>query len=169
MEKLERLFKECIREVESLGIRPSKRIDSVKVNKRAKRRLGCCKKVLINMLPGFQIEIASRLLGGEELLIKEVLIHEILHTCKSCFNHGKTWKEYAEKVNNAYRYHVSRTADYSGTEEIYRYRIVCKNCGNVIFRIRKSQVVNAPENYRCGKCKGPLEAEEYKGASTTQR
>lgn len=161
MEKLERLFKKSLEEVEDLGIKPSKKIYSIKINTRAKKRLGCCKKVAINMIPGFCLEIASHLMDGDEDKIKQVIIHEILHTCKGCFNHGEKWKQYAEKVNKAYGYCISRTADYDASEEVYRYAIVCKNCGNVIYRIRKSKVISNPDDYRCGKCKGLLEVKKH--------
>lgn len=169
MEKLQRLFAEAMKEIEGLGIRPSTRIYDIKVNTRAKKRLGCCKKVSLNLIPGFQLEISSRLLDSGERQLKEVIIHEILHTCKGCFNHGKRWKAYAVLVNKAYGYHVSRTADCEGLEQAYRYEIICENCGNVFLRMRKSKVVRKPENYRCGKCKGSLEVKEYEKVLPAQK
>lgn len=79
---------------------------AVTVNTRAKRRLGCC----IYRDGMFYIEVAQRLLADDrQELLEETLVHELLHTCYGCQNHGKRWKSYAEKVYAALGYHVTRT------------------------------------------------------------
>ena len=59
----------------------------VRVMSRAKRRLGCC------FYHGgeYTIEVAARLLGQPGLL-RETLVHELLHTCPGCRDHGERWK-----------------------------------------------------------------------------
>ena len=78
-------LKDVIGEAHSLGIPLSDRIDDqVLINGRAKKRLGCCR-----MKDGsFRIEVSSVILEGGKPAIKEILAHEILHTCPGCQNHS---------------------------------------------------------------------------------
>ncbi|MGF6376381.1 putative SprT family Zn-dependent metalloprotease [Clostridiales Family XIII bacterium PM5-7] len=161
MDRLQRLYQSSLQEVQRLGIKPSRRIHGVIVNTRAKRRLGCCKRNRVHGIEGFQIEISANVMDCDEQQIKEVLIHEILHTCRGCFDHGKKWKLYAEMVSDAYGYHISRTKDAPEVQPDYQYEIRCKQCGSVFYRVRRSKVVVSPEDYRCGKCKGQLEVSAY--------
>lgn len=36
------------------------------------------------------------------------LLHELLHTVPGCFNHGKLWKLYANKLNKKYNLRITR-------------------------------------------------------------
>lgn len=51
--------------------------------------------------PVFRISI-SRRECGDDASIRNVLFHEVIHTCEGCFNHGKKFKELAAAVNSAY-------------------------------------------------------------------
>lgn len=42
--------------------------------------------------------------------IKTVICHQILHTVKNCMNHGKTWEEYAKKVDREFGYNIMEHA-----------------------------------------------------------
>lgn len=161
MDKLNNLANESIEEIKRAGIRPSLEIFSYEFNGRAKKRLGCCKKTYQGGTLGFKIEISNRLMTSEEKKIKEVLIHEILHTCKGCFDHGQRWKHYARIMNKVYGYNISRTADAGAVEDEYKYKIICQRCGIVSYRIRKTKVIDQPENYRCSKCGGRLTVKKY--------
>lgn len=44
----------------------------------------------------------------EEKIIQMTIVHELLHTCEGCFNHGAKWKYYAEVMNNKYGYQITR-------------------------------------------------------------
>lgn len=127
------------------------------VNTRAKRRLGCC----IYREGMFYIEIAQRLLAEDQReLLEETLVHELLHTCYGCQNHGKRWKYYAEKVSGLFGYHVTRTAFTEDSNDRLRqdsakYLLVCNSCGAEIIRMRLSKAVKQPHKFRC-KCGGTL-------------
>ena len=125
------------------------------INRRAKTRFGCCKKTA----DGFLIELCERVTEAGEAACKEVLAHEILHSCYGCMNHGVRWKSYAARLKQAYGYDISRThkTDEIGVEKDYsvRYRFRCESCGAIIERMRKSSFVENYERYRC-RCGGKL-------------
>lgn len=100
----------------------------------AQRRLGCC----IRKEGAFTIQVSARLLGQPELL-RNTLLHELLHTCYGCQNHGKRWKACAQKVGQAWGVDIRRTAAVEGPWEPLRreevkYLLRCQSCGRVIPR-----------------------------------
>ena len=149
----------CMFELDCLKIKYAKNL-TLKVNTRAKTRLGVCKK----SGDCYEIEIAAVLLDERtpEEYLKNTLMHELLHTCYGCMKHTGRWKKLAEQVNAAYGYDVKRTA--SPDEEILpealadkpKYNIICPACGTVYERYRKSALIQHPERYRCGRCKAKL-------------
>lgn len=81
-------------------------------------------KVIINARPKkgmdvagengeFQIEISEFVLRCDPHKIRGVLAHEILHTCRDCYNHGAIWKKYASIMNAGYGYNIKRTSSYN--------------------------------------------------------
>jgi predicted SprT family Zn-dependent metalloprotease len=156
LKSLDNLLMTVISEAKALNIPVSDKIDSkVAVNSRAVRRFGCC----IVKDNKFYIEISSKLLDAPEQMRKQTLAHEILHTCPGCKNHGNRWKQYAQKMNSAYGYNISRatTHEQLGIDDTvsYRYLLKCQNCGAEIKRMRRSKLTDHPELYRC-KCGGKL-------------
>ena len=160
------LLKEVIGEALSLGIPLSDRIDEhVLINRRAKKRLGCCR-----MKNGsFRIEISSLILEGGKPAVKEILAHEILHTCPGCQNHSPQWKTYGNRMNQTFGYQIRRTISTSVLglqeqaviEKPARYTITCRSCGTVFRRQRKSPLVTQTHRYRC-RCGGELVQERVK-------
>lgn len=157
MTDLEKTAEECLRELAEIGISCGK-VHSICVNTRAKKRWGSCKPTPA----GFDIEIAAVLLGESIPLssLKNTLIHELLHTCPGCANHGAQWKRLAERVNRAYGYGIQRaaTSEEKGVPAAGRvqakYCFVCTTCGQEIERIRRSKFTENYTRYRCGKCGG---------------
>lgn len=95
------------------------------------------------------------------------IIHELLHTCPGCMNHGKQWKTWAEKVRKTYGYNIKRTSDndekevttgnlnYNARE--YKYFVYCKKCGKMIAkRKRKSDLIDNIGRYTHSNCGGKL-------------
>ena len=160
-EYLAELVKEVKEKLKKIDIPVSGDIEKVVINKRAKKRLGACKKVI---KPGnravFVIEISSILLNCKDDEICSVIAHELIHTCKDCFNHGKKWKEYAGRANSAYAYNIKRLANLENikyeNDSKMEYIVKCKNCGTVYKRVRMCPLIKNPERYRCGKCGVPL-------------
>lgn len=154
--ELDQLMIQLHRELKGLGIPVAGRVlPQVKVNTRAKRRLGCC------FCQGGQywIEVSQAVLADENLL-RQTLVHELLHTCPKCRNHGPQWKAYAQIVNEKLGYQIERTVKTetpSGPlrhEEI-KYILECQSCGAQIKRMRMSKAVKSPWRYRCP-CGGKL-------------
>lgn len=163
MKRVDELLDVVMSEARAVGIPISQNIKKeVTINKRAKKRFGCCKITKQGFKQYFEIELAEKVANSTEEAIKQTLAHEVIHTCKGCANHGKLWTAYAEIMNNAYGYNVKRTdtAEALGIEETKEqlaenYLLICQNCGLRIARTRMSKVVKYPHRYRC-KCGGRL-------------
>ena len=184
-EKLENLFKECINELKTIGLdvedeKQYGKID-IKIAKRNAKRYGCCKqenpdkttryrlnrKIHYAKFNNHHIEISKWLLELNDDIIKNTIIHELIHCLPYCNNHGKDFKYYAKLVNQKLGYNITRLGnkeeDYkkSGLEfkqdskKInYKYKIICKKCGQTFYRQRMKK--SFIRRYVCGKCKGKL-------------
>lgn len=158
-EELDRLMGEIRGELRELGIPISKKlIPCVKINTRAKRRLGCC----YFTQAGCMIEVSAAILGDRELL-RLTLVHELLHTCPGCRNHGAKWKAWAQQAGEAMGLDIRRTVPVEGEvkplrQEEIKYVLICESCGARIQRRRMSKAVKYPWRYRC-KCGGQLRRE----------
>jgi len=161
--QLNQLLQQGIAEASALGIPISRHISpSLYINKRTKARFGGCKKVKGFVHCTYQIEISKVLLDAEVHAIKEILAHEILHSCPGSMNHGITWKKHCQKMERAYGYRLERTSSYAKlgiedprSEKHYRYMIECNHCGQKIYRQRKSPISVETNKYRC-RCGGKL-------------
>ena len=148
---LQSIYKDVLTDFDRLKIPYAKEVPVV-INSRAKRRQGCCKK----KDGKFIIEISEFVLDYPVDEIKNVVAHEIIHTCYGCFNHQKRFKAYGQKLK-ALGYNVTTT--YKGEEKTpaeldARYMAVCQDCGEVIYRIKRSPLIIHPEKYRCARCRG---------------
>lgn len=159
-EKLNKLYKECINELNSINIDFTNCNINISISKRNNKRYGCCK--LENNK--YSIEISRWVLELNDSIIKNTIIHELIHCIPNCNNHGKIFKYYAETINNKLGYNISRLGnkqeDYMKSNleytenTTYRYKFICSNCNTVYFRQRICK--NFEKKYRCGKCKGKL-------------
>lgn len=149
--ELDQMMADLASQLKTLGIPLSPQVNpQVQINTRAKRRLGCC----IRREGRFTIQVSVRLLENRELL-RTTLIHELLHTCYGCQNHGKRWKSYAARAGEALGCPIQRTVQIEGEgedrlrEDPVKYLLVCETCGRQFPRRRMSQVVKNPRRYRC--------------------
>lgn len=159
MKNLNAFAEKCMAKLDDLHIEYG-HILSVDVNCRAKKRWGQAKTVA----PwAYSININERLLQDDapDKALEETLLHEMLHTCEGCMNHGKKWAELAEMVNRAYGYNIKRTnsaeekgVEYEVQENPRNYRFVCQKCGGEITRQRASKFVKNYQRYICGQCGG---------------
>ena len=156
----------CIRDLEIIGIELGK-ITKFTVNTRAKTRWGQC---VMYKDKHYEININADLLREEIPLdgLKSTIYHELLHTCKDCFNHGKQWSALAARVEKYYGVKVSRTDSafdkgftkeqaQAYNESRIKYRFVCAGCGQKINKIRSCDFVKHPERYQCGICHNKFE------------
>lgn len=84
----------------------------------------------------FTIIIDKRLLQDKCPLkeLKEIIIHELLHTCSRCLSHSKTWRKYAKIMSDIYGYTL---LDCKDDDSIFNpempilHRYKCPKCGNI--------------------------------------
>lgn len=182
-EKLNKLYLECINELANIQIKFNYKDIIIKISKRASKRYGCCKPeipdkdyktikrkglsyiVKYENYKKYTIEISAWVLELNDDIIKNTIIHELIHCLPYCTNHGEEFKKYAKLINEKLGYNITRTGnkkedfkqsnlEYNETEE-YKYKIKCTKCGQIYYRKRLSK--NFTKIYRCGKCKGKLE------------
>ncbi len=134
MRDLQKIAVECMQELDRIGI-PYGNIERFIVNTRATKRWGQCKK-----LPSgnFEININQDLLDEKNSLegLKNTIMHELLHSCEGCMNHGKKWQDMANKVNKFYGCKIKRVS--SASEKgvikhtkkpiVYKYNVFCNSC-----------------------------------------
>lgn len=168
MKDLQGLFAECCMEVRCLGIPVSNHIKAVRVNNRLSRAMGRCKRINNYVMEVYEIEINPCMLADEvdPMETKNTIVHELIHTCPGCMNHGDMFHHWAEVVNKRLGYHVdtyaqTETLVNAGVEiktrqkETYKYALVCKACGHEYKRKRWSEALENPSRYRCN-CGGSL-------------
>ena len=163
MKDINCIYETCKNKLNKLSIKTGE-VKYVKVNKRAKRRWGQCKAIKNCNRVVYGIEIAERLLQDDvnDKVTETVMLHELLHTCNNCMNHGHEWKTLANKVNMSYGYNIKRCSsseEYGITDDNYcgtaKYKITCEKCGGYTYRQRKSNIIKNPQRFRCG-CGGKL-------------
>lgn len=155
--RIKEIYEETFLELKNIGIPVSENVEELRINKRPQKRLGRCLREVKKGKEIFVIEISEKTLSLSLKDIKEVMAHELIHTCKQCMNHGEKWKTYAKQVNRAYGYNISRLKKFDETgDEEYKYAVECMRCGAVIKRKRMCPLIKEPRNYRCGKCGGKL-------------
>lgn len=181
-EKLENLYNECLNELKSIGINlEEKDIGKIDISfaKRKTKRYGCCKQEEPDKTTAYRqkrivhyrkynkhhIEISKWLMDLNDDIIKNTIIHEMIHCLPDCNNHGKEFKKYSKLINEKLGYNISRLGnkkeDYEKSnvefkeENLkYKYVIVCEKCGLIYYRQRMAK--NFTKKYRCGKCRGIL-------------
>ena len=157
---LNALLQTVLEQARAAGIPVAEQIDpAVQLNARATGRFGRC----LSRSGRYTIELSDRFLTAPPLACMQTLAHEVLHTCRGCANHGERWKAYAQRMNAAYGYHISRTdtCEALGVPDRSQanYVLVCQRCGAKITRQRRSALIQHPERYRC-RCGGTLKRAE---------
>lgn len=191
-QKLQKLFIECVKELNKLEIDILNenlygKID-ISISKRNNKRYGCCKQEdtdkryrIINKIGRrriikyekfnkHHIEISPWVMELEDSIIKNTIMHELIHCLPFCNNHGAEFKKYANMVNTYFGYDVSRVgnkkSDYEKSninfteKENYNYKIICKSCNQEFYRKRLNK--GFTRKYRCAKCGGKFEVVELK-------
>lgn len=188
--KLQNLFKECKEELNNIGIDlNNENIGSISINiaKRNCKRYGCCKQedpvkstryvekvgrkryIKYARFNKHTIEISKWVMELNSDIIKNTIMHEIIHCMPGCNNHGEEFKKYANFINYKLGYNISRLGDKKldleqsniqvVENEKFNYKIECSECGYNFFRKRLN--CNFARKYRCGKCSGRFVV--YKG------
>lgn len=158
LERVKKLYEEAKKECRATNI-PFKENVPIEVSKRMTRSLGRC---YYNYIDGYKIKISAQIKPLSDKELKQVIVHEILHTCKGCMNHGSKWQSYAKKMNHTYGYDISRLASEEVCNQLKdvrqeegKYVIECQVCKAIIPRTKMSNLVKHPEWYAC-QCGGNL-------------
>ena len=179
MEKLNKLYIECLDELQSIGIEFKNKEIEIKKSKRNNKRYGCCKPeipdenykrierkgyrriVKYDNYKKYTIEISPWVMELNDNIIKNTIIHELIHCMPYCTNHGEQFKIYADFINQKLCYNITRVGnkkeDYEKSQieyiesEEYKYKIKCKKCGQIFYRKRLNKYFT--QKYRCGKCR----------------
>ena len=174
-EKLNRLYKECIKELNVVGIdildeRYYGKID-ISISKRNNKRYGCCrqeepdKRYKVITKRGRRNIIRYERFNKHHIEISKWVLELEDNCIPYCNNHGSEFKKYAKLINNTYGYDISRVGDkkkdyeksnldYSEGQK-YNYRVVCKGCDQEFYRQRINK--DFTKKYVCGKCKSKFE------------
>ncbi len=182
-EKLNRLYLECLSELLSIGIDMKNKEYgdiSIKISNRNNKRYGCCKQeepdrkykivkkigrrncIKYERFNKHTIEISKWVMDLDDEIIKNTIMHELIHCMPFCNNHGDMFKKYANYINRNLGYDISRLGnkkeDFEKSnlkyeEKGFKYTIKCTNCGKVFNRNRLSR--DFFRKYRC-LCNGKL-------------
>lgn len=165
---LQEIAQQCKYELERLHI-PIADVKEFTINTRAARRWGQCRREGSD----YKININHTLLdGSHEEGLKATIMHELIHTCPQCMNHGIKWRRYAEQASAATGLKISRTntpqeKGFSGSEMPgikAKYVIRCPSCGMEWKRQKRSKVIKLIDRCTCGRCGAAgLTVEEVKG------
>lgn len=151
------LLQKAIAQVKAQGIEPGEINPNVKIIRNV-QRFGRCSRQNDGT---YVVELNELLLGATEKAAMTTMVHEVLHSCKGCMNHGAKWKSYTRILNNAYGYNIKTCSTYEerGVEQPKgKYTVQCQNkeCGTKYEKNRMSGVIRNPERYTCGTCRGKL-------------
>lgn len=132
MHDLRKISAECINEMKKAGIpvRDDKILD-IRTGDIA--GFGLCSDD--GYYENFTITISSDLI--QEICplteLKQIIIHELIHTCPRCWSHGRTWSKYALIMNDIYGYSLLEGRDndsifHKDKPILHRYQ--CPKCGS---------------------------------------
>lgn len=182
-EKLNKLYTQCINELNTIGLNISQEnigTITIQISKRNNKRYGCCKQedpdekyktiekigrrriIKYEKFNKHTIEVSNWVFDLNDEIIKNTIMHEIIHCFPYCNNHGKQFKMYAKYINEKLGYNITRLGnkkqDYENSnvqyqEKEYKYLIKCTNCGKLFHRNRLAK--NFFRKYRC-QCGGRL-------------
>lgn len=127
-DNLQEYINECYLILDSLNIPYyDKTLVIFKWNNRISTKWGYCRKNNDNT---FMIAISSCLREDsiKHNKVLSVILHEILHTCPGCFNHGELWMCYAKLIKQNYGIKIKEVATAEDLGVPYQYRIKCKDC-----------------------------------------
>ena len=186
-EKLVDLYKKCISELNGIGLNLANigEID-IKIAKRSSKRYGCCKQEepdkeyyhyakrsyrrikVYDRFKKHHIEVSKWVMDLNDDIIKNTIMHEIIHCFPNCNNHGVEFKKYAKLINEKLGYSITRVGNKKDDCEKsnityldnvkYNYEIICSGCGQKFYRQKLRK--NFEKRYRCGKCGGKLEVKK---------
>ena len=157
----ESLLQDLIRQYLDLGLPvPSDKINRSIRYTRSTRNLGSCS---LNRTTGLYTISLSAYAMKDEKEIRATLAHELVHTLPGCMSHGTRFHAYGSIVEHHLGIPITSRADRESAEKSgitdarmakARYKIICNDCGQAIYRLRRCKLTDYPESYRCSACGG---------------
>jgi predicted metal-dependent hydrolase len=160
MKDIQKIYDKCKGIMRENKIPIAKNIrENIEINKRLKRTLAEC--VIDD--DEYVIYINGHILDSEDYVLEEILLHELIHTIDGCFSHNDKFKQYGDKLNKKYGYHIARLHSidniiYSGFDDSGLYTLVCPYCKRTHVMFRKP---SANRLYYCTVCDVEMERESY--------
>lgn len=193
MRDLQKLFMKCINELKVIDIPFSSNIIKVAANSRLSSTYGRCKRTRnSNGTFDYQIEIASFLLNDNlpDKVVRSTIMHEIVHTCNGCFDHGKLFHKYGEIISDCYDVEITTYVSKECMDIVKKAGLVhkrkqpksdswefqCIDCNNIWRYSRKPKFCKAYEpttmiiqGCRCPYCKGKIQMLKYLNINSLSR
>ena len=157
LKDLNKITKECIYELQALNI-PIRDDELKSISTREMEELGLCEDD--GNWKNYKIYVRQDLISDKcpTKILKEIIIHELIHTCPRCFSHGKTFHKYAKMMEDAYGYDLWEMKDddavYHQEKPILR-EFLCPGCHSK-YNLRdeeENKLIDLGEiSYRCIFC-----------------
>ena len=113
MINLNKLFNDVLNDIVSINIPIStKIIPKIYIDEGRYDRVGACYKY--KFPERYEIHLSQDVLQATEYEIKNIIAHEMLHTCYLCMPHDGAWKVYQRKMNKHLGYNIQ--VEYSWAE-----------------------------------------------------
>ena len=107
MNKLNRLLTSVINDAISVGIPVSDRIEPViYIDEGRYDRVAACYKYPFPYR--YEIHLSKDTLRTSETEIKNIIAHEVLHTCLLSMGHDIPWKIYQKRMNDQLGYNIKK-------------------------------------------------------------
>lgn len=162
MKDLNKLLDSALAMCDEVGI-PYGTIKEIKLNNRLSRAWGRC--LTSDGRKTFWIEIQGKFAKDEfstDKAVIAVIIHEIIHTCEGCWNHGSLFMEYGKRITDRFGIKVAATdspenltVDSIAWNQSKRYAVKC-SC-HTIYKDRMCDLIRFPHIYKCKRCHGNFE------------
>ena len=141
---------------------PYRKITGIKVNNRLSKSWGRCN--LDTKTGSFSIELRNVIADDSitpEKGTLEIILHEVIHTCEGCFNHGALFNAYGERLlkygyDTQGRTKNKEKLNLNMTNYMAQAKYICKcqKCGFEETRQRMCKFVKEPENFLHKHCGG---------------
>lgn len=162
MKDLYKLFDSALAMCDEVGI-PYGTIFNIRINNRLSRAWGRC--LSQDGRKTFWIEIQGKFAKDEfstDKAVIAVIIHEIIHTCEGCWNHGAQFMEYGQRITDRFGIKVAAhdsaedlTVDSIAWNASKKYEVKC-NCRSIC-KDRMCDIIKYPHTYTCRLCHGNFE------------
>lgn len=107
MNKLNLLLNNVINDATHLGIPVSDKIEPIiYIDEKRYDRVAACYKYPFPLK--YEIHLSKDTLRTSEKEIKNIIAHEVLHTCFLSMNHDVPWKIYQKRMNDQLGYNIKK-------------------------------------------------------------